>query len=97
MKAGEIKFVRKKEGAWNVLLSAAVAHRCASLTALIRRSAHYMRAAMLVAALSLIETEAQGATITVHPEDSHLDLSYDAVDWILGAPPLAIRWLKSLR
>jgi hypothetical protein len=21
------------------------------------------------------------------------DLSYDAVDWILGAPPLAIRWL----
>jgi hypothetical protein len=23
----------------------------------------------------------------------YLDLSYDAVDWILGAPPLAIRWL----
>jgi hypothetical protein len=25
----------------------------------------------------------------------YLDLSYDAVDWILGAPPLAIRWLTS--
>src|SRR4029077_7436667 len=23
----------------------------------------------------------------------YLDLSYDAVDWTLGAPPLAIRWL----
>jgi hypothetical protein len=38
--------------------------------ALIHRSARYMRAAMLVAAFCF-ETEAQGATITVHPEDSY--------------------------
>jgi hypothetical protein len=41
------------------------------------------------------DTGQPGATINVRIAVylGYLDLSYDAVDWILGAPPLAIRWL----
>ena len=61
-----------------------VAHCVSSPAALIRRSPRFMSAAVLVAALCLTSV-AQGATITVHPEDNNGRIFVDIAGKITSA------------